>query len=309
MQQRMTVAGPWSGADGLCRSSKSCGNVSYGPKRGGYVMSWLGAAPERDLTSNFADDAGLHCNGGGWGGCVGVAHRAGTCEEGRCRIGVDPLSQGFYDVADEVLKPHGKSTCRTGWCYFSLNEQRHVWVRRGHFAAGAWVCGSCWGNAKSQSTDSHKSRDQSPGTRETSWHSNDWALSAAQAALSDIGFLLQNRTDDSDFFEDPPSTAVHFQQPGWDVKNFAGLLCTLCSSLEDESRPYEQDQTEDVWVIIWHFFLLYQQKSGLSLSIHQPKTGRTGWPALDGRTCIWCRKCTFCLRKTKMDKHTHKHKL
>lgn len=93
-------------------------------------MSWLGEAPERDLTSNSADDVGLHCNTGGWGGCVGVAHQAGTCEEGRCRIWVDPWSPGFHDAADELSRAlRGNSTCRTGWCYFSLNALRHAWVQ------------------------------------------------------------------------------------------------------------------------------------------------------------------------------------
>lgn len=93
-------------------------------------MAWLEASPERDLTSNFADDVGLHCNADGWGGCVAVAHQTGTYEEGRCRIWVDPWGPGFRDAADELLRAlHGSSTCRTGWCYFSLNALRHVWVQ------------------------------------------------------------------------------------------------------------------------------------------------------------------------------------
>lgn len=85
-------------------------------------MSWLGGAPERDLTSNFADDVGLRCNGDGWGGCVGVAHQAGTCEGGGCHIWVDAWSSVFHDVDDD-----GNS--RTGCCYFSPNALRHVWVQ------------------------------------------------------------------------------------------------------------------------------------------------------------------------------------
>ncbi|KAA8591756.1 hypothetical protein FQN60_017130, partial [Etheostoma spectabile] len=63
-----------------------CGSVRNGPKRGRYKMLGLGAAPERDLTSIFADLA-VHCNGDGWGGCFGVAHQAGTCEEGSRNLG------------------------------------------------------------------------------------------------------------------------------------------------------------------------------------------------------------------------------
>lgn len=77
MRQKMTaVVGPRAGTDGLRKSSRSCGSARCGPKRGGYVMSWLGADPERDPTSSFADGVELRCNGDGWGGCVGVAHQA-----------------------------------------------------------------------------------------------------------------------------------------------------------------------------------------------------------------------------------------
>lgn len=203
MQQRMTVAGPWYGTDDFRTSSKSCGTVRCGLGRGEYMMSWLGAVPERDLTSNFADDVGLHCNGDGWGGC---ADEVGTCEESRCHIWVDPWSPGFHDAADELLRALlGSSTCRTGWCYFSLNARRHVWIQWRPFAAEVWAYWSCWGNAKSQSNGSHKSQSQSPG-----WHSNDWASSAAPATLSDTGFLLQNRAYELDCSKTLPSTAVYF---------------------------------------------------------------------------------------------------
>lgn len=178
-QQRRTAVGPKNGTDG-----KSCGPVRYGPRRGDCVTTWLVEAPERDPTSNSADDAGLRCSGDGWGGCRGVARQVGTCGEGRCRIWVDPLSPGLCYVADELLSVGlGNSTCRTGLCYFSLNALRRVWYQRGHLAVGAGACGSCCG--KSRSTDSHKSQGQNPGTRETRWHSNDWASCAAQASLSD----------------------------------------------------------------------------------------------------------------------------
>lgn len=132
MQWRTTVVDPRNGADGL---RKSCGTV-----RGDYVhaTSWLGALPERDLTSNFADDVGRHSTGNGWGGCADVAHLVGTCEVGRCRIWVDPWSPGFHEAGDELLRALlGNSTCRTDWRYFSPHVLRHVWIQGRHFDAWA----------------------------------------------------------------------------------------------------------------------------------------------------------------------------
>lgn len=127
----MTVVGPRNGTAG--QSNKSCETVRYVPKRGDY-MTWLGAAPGMDLTSNFADVV-VRYNGDGSGGCFGVAHKVGTSAEGRCCIWVDPWRPGFLDVADELWRElDGNSNCRAGWCYFSLNALRHVSV---HFAAGA----------------------------------------------------------------------------------------------------------------------------------------------------------------------------
>lgn len=79
------MAGPRNGTAGPYRNSESCWGVRNGPKWGDY-MSWHGAAPERDQTSNFADDEGLRYTGDWWEDCVGVVHHVGACEEGRCHI-------------------------------------------------------------------------------------------------------------------------------------------------------------------------------------------------------------------------------
>lgn len=117
---RPTVAGPRSGTVGPRESS------CEGATRGEHTKSWLGAAPGRDLTSTVADDVGLRCKGDdGWGGCCGVAHWPGTREEGKCRIRVDPWCPGLRGVAAELARC-GNSTCKTGWCYFSLDALGHV---------------------------------------------------------------------------------------------------------------------------------------------------------------------------------------
>lgn len=104
---------------------------------------------------------------------------------------------------------------------------------------------------KSQSSGSHKNQSQNPV-----WYGNDWASSAALATLSDTGFLLQSRAYDLNL----PSTTVYFHEPEWDVKDFAGLLCTLCYSPEDGRRQCDlaQGQIENVWVILWNYSLLFQ---------------------------------------------------
>lgn len=93
----MAVVGPRNGTAGPYRNSKSCLGVRNGLKWGDY-MSCHDAAPERDQTSNVADDEVLRYTGDGWEGCVVVVHQVGACEEGRCR-------------------------------YFSLNALGHVWVQ------------------------------------------------------------------------------------------------------------------------------------------------------------------------------------
>lgn len=74
MQQKMAFVAPRNGTDGFCRnSSRSCVSVRSVLKRGGYLLPWFEVAPERDLTSNFAEGVALHYNSKGWRGSVGGA--------------------------------------------------------------------------------------------------------------------------------------------------------------------------------------------------------------------------------------------
>lgn len=128
---KAAAAGPRNCTDDPDRKSTSCGSVRNGQNTGSYWTAWPGAAPERDLTSNSAEDEELRCNGNGLGGCAGWSRWGEIHERGRCHSLVDPWSLCLHDGDDadamsEALT--GNSTCRTGWCYLSPNAHGISWV-------------------------------------------------------------------------------------------------------------------------------------------------------------------------------------
>lgn len=114
------AAGPRLGMDEPYTSGRSCVSVRAGPKGGGY-LSWIGADPDRDPTSNFDEHGELYyCGNDLWEGCVDGAHWVGTCEEGTRHRWVDSCGQRFHDDDDDE-----NSTYKAGG-YHLLEVSKHV---------------------------------------------------------------------------------------------------------------------------------------------------------------------------------------